>query len=158
MLFHKYLFLFLCVKEHFYLCIPTKVQIKCLLNIDSPGSNSICILIGICIYTHNLPRIYRLAPLTEPWLKLVPSSRMQRWPVVERGLCGLTGPVLPWFLPLCPPCVSGLCGWAACLFPVGFSALCPSLLSFLDFFSFLYFHCFCCKKKRCLIVVIMLTE
>ena len=84
--------------------------------------------------------------------------RRQSRPVVERGLCGLGGLVLPRFLSLWSPRVSPLAGWAVCLFSIGFSALCPSLLSFLDFLSFLYFYCFGYKNKRRLTVMIMLTE
>ena len=65
--------------------------------------------------------------------------------------------MVPWFLSDLLV-LSPLAGQAVCLFSIGFSALCPSLLSFLDSLCFLYFYCFGYKNKRHLTVMIMLTE
>lgn len=55
-------------------------------------------------------------------------------------------------------CCHHLLGRLSAFSLIGFSALCPSLLSFPDSLCFLYFYCFGYKNKRHLTVMIMLTE
>ena len=84
------------------------------------------------------------------------------------GICvvclwGLCGPVFPdsagFSFPLCSPVcqlyMGGLTYFSICWLLYSLS---PSCSSFFSRFPFLFPHCFWCNKKRCLPVMIMLTE
>lgn len=142
--------------------------------LDCPKSNSASVSTSTSVSTSVICNYINIstcptgsASLLPPSLKQAPSSRTQSWPVVEPALCGLEAHALsrcsprPDFsLPLCLAVCQLYMGWAVFPFSVGFSALCPNLLSFFSSFPFLSLNCFCHKKKRCLtvMIILMLTE
>lgn len=146
-----------------------KMHIKCLLNIDlsSPLSNYMeypyAYLPSISTSTSPLISVDLLVVLLLWW-----GPKWNKHPVQGRRAGqwqnpGLCGPVFPdsagFSFPLCSPVcqlyMGGLTYFSICWLLYSLS---PTCSSFFSRFPFLFPHCFWCKKKRCLPVMIMLTE